>query len=318
MPAAGIDGRVGLIQAISRGGGFWIDAPKKMLGKPRDLDVGWDEYVVGQSPVFGALRDPKEASSDLPLTLSDTTQPADVLELWQTGAHDTALSEEAEAAHKQTYTSRRGKSKLKLEGSIQTGERRGENVTPASLTDRPGFAADQKHAAEAVVWKAETAAVVLDGPWAGTYLGSVRWGWRSDPQNGGLPTVTLDPDSIELVSGFVPSLEFLRAGLRWNESLKLEDPLGTHPIVPVPVPGNVFGFERWNLNDQSDAQLLKVKGWLLQHWDDVVRQPQLKLVAWQLVRAREGIGGDLEHRLRLQEHLESLPSLEQLNEHVVV
>ena len=314
-PEAPVEGRVGLIQTISHGKGAWIDAPKTMLAKPKQRDVEWQKYVVGQSPVFGALRDPTKAPSDQPLTLADTTQPSEVIDMWETGAHEGALSKEAEAAHKESYKSRRGRAKIELVGRIQTGARHGEDVTPASLTDRPGFAADQKHAREPVVWTAETAAVVLDGPWAGTYLGSVRWGWRSEPREGGLPKVTLDPETIELVSAFVPSQEFLVAGLAWNKTLTLEDAFGTHAVVPVPVP-SVYPFERWNLADKGEGELLAVKRWLLNNWEKLTASRQLQLVAWRLVAALKQ-KGIIAERKELATRLESLAAIEQRGEKLV-
>jgi hypothetical protein len=315
--AAPVEGRIGLIQIVDHGEDAWIDAPKTLRGKPKDQAVKWGEYVAGQSPVFGALRDPRKPASDKPLTIAHTTQPSEVLDLWETAAHTGASSKEAEEAHDQTYTSKRGKSKIELEGAIQTGERRGSNVTPASLTDRPGFGADQPHAKQLVTWNAETAAVVLDGPWGGAYLGSVRWGWRSEPQDGGLPKVSLVPDTIALVSTTVPSDAFIKAGLRWNKTLTLEDPLGKHAIVPVPVPANIWQFERWDLDARGDDELLRLKNWLVQNWQKVIDKSQLRLVAWRLapiMKARDLLL-DGERFLKLierQKRLEGLVSLEDL------
>jgi hypothetical protein len=316
-PAAPVEGRIGLIQVIDYGETGWIDAPKTLRGKPKGQAVAWDTYVVGQSPVFGALRDPRKAPSEKALTIAHTTQPADVLGLWETAAHTNASSEEAEAAHEQTYTSKRGTAKLELHGAIQTGERRGTAVTPASLTDRPGFAADQPHAQQSVVWNAEAAAIVLDGPWGGAYLGSVGWGWRSEPREGGLPKVRLEPDTIELVSTAVPSAAFLQAGLQWNKRLTLEDPLGQHAIVPVPVRADIWEFERWDLRARTDGELLRLKTWLVKNWQQVIDNPQLRLVAWQaaaVLKARDLLldGEQLPRLIERQHRLEGLASLEDL------
>jgi hypothetical protein len=315
--AAPVEGRIGLIQVVDYGEAGWIDAPKTLRGKPKGQAVAWDEYVAGQSPVFGALRDPRKPASDKPLTIAHTTQPSEVLGLWETAAHTGASSKEAEEAHEQTYTSKRGKSKIELKGAIQTGERRGSDVTPASLTDRPGFGADQPHAEKRVTWNAETAAVVLDGPWGGAYLGSVRWGWRSEPQEGGLPKVSLAPDTIELVSTNVPSDAFIQAGLRWNKTLTLEDPLGRHAIVPVPVLDNIWEFERWNLNTRGNNDLLRLRNWLVTNWQQVVDKPQLRLLAWRLAAIMKDkdllVEGEKFLKLiELQKRLEGLVSLEDL------
>jgi hypothetical protein len=313
-PELPVDGRVGLIQVIDHGAQGWVDAPKEMAGKPRDAAVKFTSRVVGQSPVFGALRDPTQPNPGRPLTLADTTQPSHVIDLWETAAHQGAVSKEAAEAHESTYTSRRGEIKLPLKGRVQTGGRSGSVVTPAALMDRPGFAADQPHAKQLVTWSAEAAAVVLDGPLEGAYLGSVRWGWRSEPQEGGLPTVRLVPDSIELVSGFVPSKEFLQAGLRWNKTLTLADDLGTHSIVPVPVP-TAYGFERWDLNAEPAARLVSVKNWLVKNWGEAMGNRGLRILAWRLVPAlrakgEDAVSDDLLRQFGIQARLESLRSME--------
>lgn len=58
----------------------------------------------------------------------------------------------------------------------------------------------------------ETTALVLKGKQAGTYLGSVRWGWSSDD---GTNAQKL---KLELVSRGDPSSNFIEAAKKWNEA----------------------------------------------------------------------------------------------------
>jgi len=82
-----------------------------------------------------------------------------------------------------------------------------EDVEPAWMYDRP-----------ALVWSAgttleqifETTALVLEGSMAGTYLGSVEWGVRTDAA--GLPTTI----PLRVVSQGAPTTQFMAAAANWN------------------------------------------------------------------------------------------------------
>jgi hypothetical protein len=90
----------------------------------------------------------------------------------------------------------------------------------------------------------ETAALAIKGAQAGTYLGSVRWGWRTD----GSGTFTKLP--VSKVSDGVPSSTFVKSAEIWNASksstgantvdLPIVDvKIATTPITGVYPPGFV-------------------------------------------------------------------------------
>jgi hypothetical protein len=73
----------------------------------------------------------------------------------------------------------------------------------------------------------ETTALATKGAQAGTYYGSVRWGWRTDSA-GAFTKVDL-----ATVSEGVPSSTFLKAGAIWNAS---KTPGGNKDTVDLPLP----------------------------------------------------------------------------------
>ena len=99
------------------------------------------------------------------------------------------------------------------------------DVQPAWMYDRP-----------ALVWSAgttlqqifETAALVLEGPMTGTYLGTVQWGVDTDAA--GVPT----PMPFTVVSQGAPTGEFMAAAANWNaQSMFVRD------RVVAPGPGTI-------------------------------------------------------------------------------
>ena len=82
------------------------------------------------------------------------------------------------------------------------------NVTPASLWDNPKRNTED---ADAFAMNFETAALVLDGPHAGRYLGSISWGcsWQKGQTEAVLQNITL-------VSRDTPSDSFYEASEAWN------------------------------------------------------------------------------------------------------
>lgn len=109
----------------------------------------------------------------------------------------------------------------------------------ALLKDKPmrgGAAKDARHIFE-------TAALATKGTQAGTYYGSVRWGWRTDS------TGAFSKVPLEVVSEGVPSSTFMKAAEIWNKgtsttggvaNLKLPTvdvkvattPITIHPPIP--------------------------------------------------------------------------------------
>jgi hypothetical protein len=297
VPSLPVEGRIGLIQSVMYGGTSKIDAPVKLRARPKGSQGAFEELVVGQSPVYAALRDPT-VTPPAHVRLADTTDPRDVVAKWETSAHQgSGTTSEAVAAHASDYTSKRGKAAIPLTGRNQTGEARGGKVTPASLTDRPGFAADQPHASKVVSWHAETAAIVLDGPMEGTYLGSIRWGWESQPVKDGVPKVRLDPEEIELTGEGLPSVAFLQAGLGWNRTREATDVTGTYALIPVPLPKSQTTlrqpsrFEHWQLADHDAKDLLEAHAFVMGLAPKgLLVDPQLRFFAERLVGALDAKG----------------------------
>jgi uncharacterized protein DUF4157 len=98
---------------------------------------------------------------------------------------------------------------------------------PASLKDNPG----RPRSANAV-WdqRFEVAAIAIQGPLAGMYLGSVAWGWQSDEND----NVTLHP--LTVVREGTPSAALMDAVRRWNETTLLDTKTGTrYETVDLPV-----------------------------------------------------------------------------------
>jgi hypothetical protein len=113
------------------------------------------------------------------------------------------------------------------EGSSQWGWRYEEGffgVTwitdqDATLHDAPGFAHGPNSGQTF-----ETTALAVEGAQAGTFYGSVRWGWTSDAAN--VPSLL----PLGVVSVGVPTAGFRRAGEVWNRTPTVE---GARPL-PLP------------------------------------------------------------------------------------
>lgn len=78
----------------------------------------------------------------------------------------------------------------------------------------------------------EVAALVLDGPMAGTYLGSIAWGWQVDSTE----TATVTPSPISVVRAGAPSSEFMAAARKWNQATFTDTATGkTYDSVDLPI-----------------------------------------------------------------------------------
>jgi hypothetical protein len=76
----------------------------------------------------------------------------------------------------------------------------------ATLYDKPTLPAHGPNASQLF----ETSALAVEGRQAGTFYGSVRWGWRADASN----KVTIEP--LAVVSVGVPSATFTQSATLWN------------------------------------------------------------------------------------------------------
>ena len=158
------------------------------------------------SPVAAAWVSPGSGPESLPTMLAETPDPAHTGPAW------------GEATRRQ----------LGFRPPMQSG-REGGAGTPAILEDEPSH---PREAGGAQV-ELETTALVLDGPMAKTYLGSVGWGYGADPGKRAI----LMPDKIELRSEGVPSPAFMAAAQAWNRLGKIEDPQTkrSHQLVRLPI-----------------------------------------------------------------------------------
>ena len=105
----------------------------------------------------------------------------------------------------------------------------GFDVQVGTLGDRPRrqitFAGQQYNQ------KFEATALILDGPMANTYLGSIEWGWQNDAAG----NATLDPDPIRMVSAGAPTTAFMDAARKWNAATFTDPTTGTvHDTVDLP------------------------------------------------------------------------------------
>jgi hypothetical protein len=79
--------------------------------------------------------------------------------------------------------------------------------------------------------KFEATALVLDGPMANTYLGSVAWGWKTDAAG----AIALDPNPIAIVRSGAPAQQFMDAARKWNAATFTDPTTGTvHDTVDLP------------------------------------------------------------------------------------
>ncbi len=116
-----------------------------------------------------------------------------------------------------------GSHKKKPDGSF-------EPAVKAWMTDSPvryiSFAGQQ------YTQTFETTALILDGPMANTYLGSVEWGWKSDAAG----VAALDPASVRIVRAGAPTADFMAAAAKWNGLSFTDSTTGTtHDAVKLPV-----------------------------------------------------------------------------------
>jgi hypothetical protein len=250
-------GRVGLIQTVKhletdsekRFHPAKIDAARTLTAKARvgnSSNLDYQKRVVGQSPVYAAIRDPERdvADKERQLDISDSTNPKDVVGKWSTSAHVSSKEEVTpEATDKRMggdTVSKSGERRLQSMLTSQTGYAPAPVSTqapePAILNDQPGFRADQPHARMKINWEAEAAAVMLDGASKGAYLGSIKWGWNYVPPTEGIGPATLFPEEIELVSQGSPSDDFKVAAEKWNADADTEvtDPQGKFSFIKTP------------------------------------------------------------------------------------
>jgi hypothetical protein len=103
------------------------------------------------------------------------------------------------------------------------------DIAPAVLKDYPE--AGIKFAGEQWRMSFEVAALVLDGPMANTYLGSIEWGWLSDAAS----YTMLSPNPIRVVRAGAPTAQFMAAAKKWNDTT-FTDSAGTrYPTVDLPL-----------------------------------------------------------------------------------
>lgn len=106
----------------------------------------------------------------------------------------------------------------------------GFDVGAATLSDRPRRVVDFA----GQLWRQdfEAAALVLNGALAGTYLGSVAWGWQLDAAG----AVTLVPPVLTVVRAGPPTADFMAAARKWNAARFTDPTTGvTYDTLDLPV-----------------------------------------------------------------------------------
>ena len=101
-------------------------------------------------------------------------------------------------------------------GSRTARDDGGYDVVDAALRDHPVRALELD--GQAWLQRFEAAALVLDGPMANLWLGSVEWGWRFDGT-----TAVVEPAAPRLVSVAAPSAVYFAAARRWNAGVSVWD-----------------------------------------------------------------------------------------------
>ena len=111
------------------------------------------------------------------------------------------------------------------------GTKAGNKVVPAFLRDEPARTRaydPETNTGDTVEMSFETNVLTTDGPTAGTYLGSVQWGFKAD----GTDPVA-KPMPFEVVSMGTPSKEFMQSAKLWNENAKTHNPESKNPSLPL-------------------------------------------------------------------------------------
>lgn len=111
------------------------------------------------------------------------------------------------------------------------GTKAGNKVMPAFLRDEPARTRaydPETNTGDTVEMSFETNVLTTEGPTAGTYLGSVQWGFKAD----GTDPVA-KPMPFEVVSMGTPSKEFMQSAKLWNENAKTHNPESKNPSLPL-------------------------------------------------------------------------------------
>ncbi len=128
----------------------------------------------------------------------------------------------------------------------------GFDVKNASLNDTPS----RRIEFPKQEWKQtfEVSALILSGPMANTYLGSVEWGWTCDAAG----NATLDPAALKFVRAGMPTSPFFEAAKKWNEAKTVKDPKSKKELetVDLPVPADSFDSGARPAAERSTGQLL--------------------------------------------------------------
>ncbi|HJV93525.1 MAG TPA: hypothetical protein VJ572_08600, partial [Azonexus sp.] len=90
------------------------------------------------------------------------------------------------------------------------------------------------------------------------YLGSVAWGWKSDPAG----VVTMDPPALTLVSPGLPSAAFVDAAKKWNAGKTVKDPTSkkTLDTIDLPLPTSATETSNKPAAERGTGELLVALG----------------------------------------------------------
>jgi len=223
-------GAAGLVQAVHVGvqravetlGGEWDTGTYKVVNDgANDIGVEMDRLIFkAKDPVdatkIGLTQMVNSIENGSPTALNPTVQSRSIpAGKTDAGSHIDRLAERANPMYGMNDPT---DAKKTLGGSVTAGNSqwgfhyraKPTDATAqhqdANLYDRPTLPAHGANSSQLF----ETSALAVEGTQAGTFYGSVRWGWRSDATN----KLTIEPLSV--VSVGVPSATFRQASTLWN------------------------------------------------------------------------------------------------------
>jgi hypothetical protein len=150
----------------------------------------------------------------------------------------------ANAGYGEATFGENGYRKKKPDGSFE--------VKDATLWDSPASTIAFKK--QEIAMNFETTALVLSGPMANTYLGSVEWGWKCDSAG----TATVAPPAIRLISPGLPSGAFVDAAKKWNAAKTVKDPKSKKKLdtIDLPLPASAVETSNKPAAERGTGELL--------------------------------------------------------------
>jgi hypothetical protein len=213
---------VGIQRAVDTLGGEWDTGTYALVNSNgKDIGVTMDRLTFkAKDPVnatkIGLTQKVNSIDNGSPTSLNPTVRQRSIpTGKTDAGSHIDRLAPRSNPIYGMNDPTDAGKT---LGGSVTAGNSqwgyhyrlKPQDVVPqhldATLYDQPTLPTHGPNSSQLF----ETAALAVEGVQAGTFYGSVRWGWRSDATN----KMTIEPLSV--VSVGVPSATFKQSSKLWN------------------------------------------------------------------------------------------------------